>query len=197
MAKKTVDEFIAQAAQWGPELRRLREIVLTQDLAETVKWGAPCYTHAGKNVVGIVGFKAHFCLWFHQGSLLSDPSNVLINAQEGVTQAQRQWRMTDAAEIKPTVIKRYLKEAIALVQAGRSVAPRRGKPVVVPPELQAALHAEPALQEAFDALTVGPRREFAAYIADAKQAATRRRRIEKILPMLRAGRGLNDKYRRG
>ena len=79
---KTVDEYIDKAEQWQPELTRLREILNSTGLEETVKWGAPCYTHDGKNVVGIAGFKNYFGLWFHQGALLADAEGVLINAQE-------------------------------------------------------------------------------------------------------------------
>jgi uncharacterized protein YdeI (YjbR/CyaY-like superfamily) len=89
----SVDEYIADAGTWKNELKRLREILRSTELKEEVKWGGPCYTCDGKNVVGIAGFKSYFGLWFHQGALLKDPKKVLMNAQEGKTKAMRQWRM--------------------------------------------------------------------------------------------------------
>ena len=108
---KTVDDYIDNNEMWPNELRRLREILLTTGLVEEVKWGAPCYTHNGKNIVGIGAFKAYFGLWFFKGAALKDEQKVLINAQPGKTKDLRQWRMTSAKEIKPAVIKRYVKEA--------------------------------------------------------------------------------------
>ncbi len=88
---KSVDAYINQSAQWHDELKLLRRILRWTSLKEEIKWGAPCYTHNGKNVVGVGAFKSYFGLWFHQGALLKDDNNVLINAQEGKTKALRQW----------------------------------------------------------------------------------------------------------
>ena len=104
----SVDDYIDHAGQWQEELVRLREILCSTPLTEEVKWGGPCYTWNGKNIVGIGAFKSYFGLWFHQGALLKDDKKVLINAQEGKTRALRQWRMTSSADIKPGVIKRYV-----------------------------------------------------------------------------------------
>ncbi len=109
---KTVDDYIDNAPQWQAELKRLREIMNATPLVEEVKWGAPAYTHNGKILVGVGGFKQWFCLWFHQGALLEDSDGVLVNAQEGKTKALRQWRMTSKNDIKPSIVKRYVKEAI-------------------------------------------------------------------------------------
>ena len=109
---KTVDDYIDGNEMWPDELRRLREILLSTDLVEEVKWGAPCYTFNGKNIVGIGAFKSYFGLWFFKGAALKDEQKVLINAQPGKTKDLRQWRMTSAKEIKPSVIKRYVKGAM-------------------------------------------------------------------------------------
>ena len=192
---KTVDEYIANAKQWQDELRTLRRILGSTELQEEIKWGAPCYTHDGKNVVGIGGFKSYFGLWFHQGVLLEDKHNVLINAQEGRTKALRQWRMQSANEIKAAAIKAYVKEAIQLEKAGKGIAADRGKPIIVPPELRKALQKRKAVGKKFAELTPGRQREYADYISAAKREETKLSRIEKILPMISAGKGLNDKYR--
>ena len=192
---KTVDDYIANAAQWQDELKRLREILQSTELTEDVKWGGPCYTYDGKNVVGIGGFKSYFGLWFFQGALLEDKKKALINAQEGTTKALRQWRMNSAKEIKPAAIKAYIKEAIQLVKDGRSIGPQKKKPVIVPPELMQALAKNAASRKGFDNLRLGLQREYTDHIASAKREETKQKRIEKILPTIAAGKGLHDKYR--
>lgn len=191
----SVDEYITDAVAWQGELIRLREILLSTELEEDLKWGGPCYTHGGKNVVGMAGFKSYFGLWFHQGALLKDQKKFLINAQEGRTKALRQWRMQTTKDIKPAIIKSYVKEAIKLAREGKQITPARKKPLVVPAELKKAFRENKPAGENFKSMRLGLQREYADYIADAKREDTKRRRIEKILPMLSKGIGLNDKYR--
>jgi uncharacterized protein YdeI (YjbR/CyaY-like superfamily) len=164
-------------------------------LSETVKWGGPCYTFNDRNVVGLGAFKAYFGLWFFQGALLKDSEKVLVNAQEGRTKAQRQWRMTSAKEIRPALIKRYIKEAVAIEKSGRGIKADRSKPIVIPEELKSALGSSGKAGSSFTKLRPGLQREYAEYVSSAKRAETRQRRIQKILPMIAAGAGLNDKYR--
>jgi uncharacterized protein YdeI (YjbR/CyaY-like superfamily) len=192
---RSVDEYVIGASNWRNELKRLREILLSTGLDEDVKWGAPCYTFDGKNVVGMAAFKSYFGLWFFQGALLKDDKKVLMNAQEGRTKALRQWRMQTAKEIKSTIIRRYVKEAVELAREGKRLAPERRKPVVVPPELKKALRADKSASRNFKLLRPGLQREYADYIADAKREETKLKRIEKILPMISSGAGLHDKYR--
>ena len=192
---KSVDEYIADVGSWKSELKRLREILQSTELEEDVKWGCPCYTYNGKNVVGMAGFKSYFGLWFHQGALLKDQKKVLMNAQEGRTKALRQWRMQTARDIKPTIIKSYVREAIKLAEAGKQIAPERKKPLVVPPELKKELGANKQAREKFKNMRLSLQREYADYIADAKREDTKLRRLEKIMPVIKAGSGLHDKYR--
>ncbi len=191
----SVDDYIADAGAWQGELERLREILLSTELEEEVKWGGPCYTYDGKNVVGMAGFKSYFGLWFHQGALLKDEKKVLINAQEGKTKALRQWRMQTGKDIKPAIIRSYVREAIKLAREGKQIAPARNKPSVVPVELKKAFRAHRSASEKFKKLHSGLQREYTEYIADAKREDTKLRRIGKILPMIRKGIGLHDKYR--
>ena len=170
----------------------MRAVLYGCGLEETVKWGAPCYTHNGKNVVGL---KDLVSIWFYQGVLLKDESHVLVNAQAGVTQAQRQWRLTSLKDIKPRLIKQYVEEAKQLIVEGKGVKARRSKPLVVPIELKHALAANGEVSAQFDRLNLTRQREFAEYIAGAKRDATKQIRLEKILPMIAAGIGLNNKYR--
>ena len=192
---KTVDQYLNTNSQWSEELVKLRKILLSTKLEECIKWGAPCYTHNGKNIVGIGGFKSYVGLWFYQGALLSDPKNVLINAQKDKTKAMRQWRFQAAKEIKATDIKAYVREAIEQQEAGLEIKPDRDRPVVMPPELEAALKKNKKAAAAFKDLTKGKQRDYANYIADAKRDATKQSRIDSILPMIITGQGLHDKYR--
>jgi uncharacterized protein YdeI (YjbR/CyaY-like superfamily) len=110
----TADEFYDGLDLWREEAARLRSLVLSCGAEETVKWGGPVYTAQGRNVVGVVAFKSYFGLWFFDGARLDDKEGVLINAQEGKTKAMRQWRMTAAKDIRPALVKAYVKEAIRL-----------------------------------------------------------------------------------
>ena len=153
---RSVDDYIANAEFWQEELARLRDILRATPLGEDIKWGAPCYTHKGKNVVGIGGFKSYFGLWFHQGALLEDDKQVLINAQEGKTKALRQWRMTSRSDIKPATIRRYVREATALVDQGKAITASRGRSVEVPAELGRSLQRTKGATAAFRQLRPGP-----------------------------------------
>jgi len=193
--EKTVESYIENTPQWAAELTALRDILRGTVLEEGIKWGAPCYMLGGKNIVGMMAFKANFGLWFHQGALLKDKAGVLINAQEGKTHALRQWRMASRDEIKPELIRQYVNEAIANGKAGKTVKIPKKPPPVIPRELSEALAQDTEVREKFEALTLGPKREFTDYISEAKQDATKQRRLAKILPMIKAGTGLNDKYK--
>ena len=194
---KTIQAYLQSISRFRPEVERLREILNKTALTEEVKWGAPAYTYEGKIVVGIGAFKEHFALWFHQGVLLADEAGVLINAGEGKTKALRQWRMTAKKDIKARTIQAYVKEAIGLVEQGIEIKPTRHAGVELPDELRAALKGDAKVKRAFEALTPGKQREYAGYIAEAKRAETKAKRLVKILPMIEAGAGLHDKYRKG
>jgi len=133
---------------------------------------------------------------FSRGALLSDDNKVLINAQEGKTRALRQWRITSVKEIEPTIIRRYVKEAISLIESGQEIKANRNAPLEVPTELQNTLRRTKGATAAFRELRPVLQREYADYIASAKRADAKRNRVEKILPMISAGIGLNDKHRR-
>lgn len=192
---ESVDAYIEGHPERREELVKLREILNSTELVETVKWGGPCYTVDGKNVIGMGAFKEFTALWFFQGVFLKDEKQVLINAQEGCTKGLRQWRFASTKDIKPRNIKAYVKEAIELQKQGKEIKPDRSKPVEVPPELQQAFDKNRQLRLKFDEFSKGRQREFTEYIASAKRAETKQSRLDKITPMILDGMGLNDKYR--
>lgn len=193
--KKTVDDYLIDTAYWQDELIELRRILLSTSLKETIKWGMPCYTYEGKNIVGMAGFKSYFGLWFHQGVFLSDPESVLINAQSEKTKALRQWRMTSPHDIKADLIKAYVKESIAHSLAGKKVPNAAPRTLNLPPILSAALNEDTILKAAFGKFRTAQQCDFADYISSAKQEATKQRRLEKIIPLIQSAVGLNDKYK--
>ena len=192
---KRVDDFIYKQTKWKEELQMLREIILQTELKEEVKWGKPTYTLDGKLVVGMADFKNHMALWFHQGLFLKDKHQKLINAQEGVTKALRQWRFEKGDEIDPDIVMEYVEEAIANCKAGKELKPLRKKEVVIPPLLEDAFKKDVTLKKHFQKLTPGKQREYAQHIAHAKREVTQQGRLEKCIPMIKNGVGLHDKYK--
>ncbi|MCW9037155.1 YdeI/OmpD-associated family protein [Altibacter sp.] len=190
-----IDRYIETHEKWTDKLEELREIFQQTELKETVKWGTPTYTLNGKLVAGMAAFKNHYAIWFHQGVFLKDTHQKLVNAQEGVTKALRQWRFEAGDTIERHIVLQYLQEAIKNCIDGKEVKIERKKGVVLPPLLKEALKHNNELKEAFHALTPGKQREYAAYIGDAKQQKTKESRLEKIEPMILKGVGLHDKYK--
>jgi len=195
-AKKTVEEYLAKHEQWRGALQKFRLILLGSKLEETIKWGAPVYTLNGKNVVGMGAFKSYVGLWFFQGAFLSDEQKLLVNAQEGKTKALRQMRFSSENEIDEDLVRSYVLEAIYNQKAGKEIKPSVKKPLIIPSELQLALEGDQDLKTAFEGYTPGKQREFANHVSEAKQEATRLKRVEKIIPMIKSGIGLNDRYRK-
>lgn len=189
-----VDEFINKAKSWQEEYVKLRSIILDCELTEEFKWMHPCYTLNNKNIVLIHGFKEYVALLFHKGALLKDPEGILVQQTENV-QAARQIRFTNLQEIveKEAVLKAYIHEAIAVEEAGLEVELKRNEEYSVPEELQQKFAENPAFKEAFEALTPGRQRAYLLHFSQAKQAKTREARIEKYLPHILEGKGLNDK----
>ena len=196
--KKTVEKYISKNEQWQEVLLLLREILLSTKLEETIKWGIPVYSIEKKNVVGMGSFKAYVGLWFYQGVFLTDDKQKLINAQEGVTKAMRQWRFSSVEEIlsEKETIKLYLKEAILNQEQGKGIKPERNKALLIPAELEVILTTNSALKQAFEAFSLSRKREFTEYISEAKRVETKQKRLDKIKPMILEGIGLNDKYRK-
>ena len=192
---KTVESFIDANPDWRALLNTLREALLNANFEETVKWGVPTYCLDNKNLIGIGVFKEHLGLWFHQGSFLKDKHKVLINAQEGKTKGLRQWRFGPGDEVPESILLQFIEETIANHKAGKEIKADTSKPVAIPPELQAVLDKDTDLTAKFAGFGKGKQREFAEHISSAKREATKQSRLEKIIPMIKGGIGLNDKYR--
>jgi uncharacterized protein YdeI (YjbR/CyaY-like superfamily) len=193
---KTVNEYIFGNKEWKDSLKRLRKIIITTELEETIKWGVPVYTIDGKNIVGLGAFKSYVGLWFFQGALLKDKKKKFVNAQEGITKALRQLRFNSEKEIDDNLVIKYLKEAIQNHKEAKEIKPFRKSQVTVPKELNTVFKKNAKVKKNFDQLTPYKRREYCEYVTDAKREATKSTRIKKIIPMILKGIGLNDEHRK-
>ena len=192
---ETVDQNIQSHPRWLEILLDLRELLNATVLTETIKWGGPVYTLDGKNLLGIGAFKNHSALWFFQGALLQDNTNLLINAQEGKTKALRQIRFEAGSKIDKQELLKYIEETISLHKQGKKIKPDLKKGILIPSELSEFFEANSELKKAFSNLTPGKQRAYADYITKAKREETKQKRIEKIIPMIKVGIGLNDNYK--
>lgn len=188
-----VDEFLSKEKKWSEELKKLRQIVLDCELTEELKWGQPCYTLDGKNIVIIHGFKEYCALLFIKGALMKDAKGILIQQTENV-QAGRQIRFTNLQEITKMekTLKAYIQEAIKVEKAGLHVEKKKTSDFAMPEELQSRLDENPALKEAFEALTPGRQRGYFFFFSQPKQSKTRESRVEKYTPKILDGLGFDE-----
>ncbi|MGA3014695.1 MAG: YdeI family protein [Bacteroidales bacterium] len=189
-----VDQFLRKANKWKEEFEKLRMIILDCGLTEELKWGVPCYTFRNSNIVLIHGFKEYCAILFFKGALLNDSHGILIRQTENV-QSSRQIRFTNIGEIVKieTILKTYIYEAIEVDKAGLRVNLKKTKEYTVPEEFQNKLDEFPALKVAFSVLTPGRQRACLLYFSSPKLPKTRELRIEKCIPQILKGKGLNDR----
>jgi len=188
-----VDFFFNKEDQWQKEFKKLRTIILDTGLTEELKWGQPCYTYQGKNVVLIHGFKEYCALLFFKGVLMKDPKKILIQQTENV-QVTRQIRFTTVQEIVKlkATLKSYVFEAVKVEESGEKAVLKKTSDFAVPEEFQKRLDKNKTLKKAFEALTPGRQRAYLHHFSQPKQSQTRESRIEKWMPQILEGKGLND-----
>ena len=188
-----VDVYFSKAKKWQQELKKLRTIILDCQLTEELKWSKPCYTFQENNVVILLPLKEHCSLLFCKGALLKDAKGVLIKPGEN-TQAARQLRFTHVREIieMEATLKEYIHEAIDAEKSGLEVNYKKITEFKIPEELQNKLDKNLALKTAFHALTPGRQRAYFIYFSAPKQSKTRESRVEKCIPQILKGKGLND-----
>lgn len=180
--------------QWTEELEILKSIINKTQLVETIKWGAPIYTHNNKNVIGIGGFKSYFGIWFFNGVFLKDEKKLLINANEENTKGLRQMRFQSINEVNEKIIFQYITEAIENEEKGLKIKPEKNADISCQ-LLESEFKSNIDLKKAFHSFTPYKQREFMEYINEAKQEKTKLSRLEKIKPMILSNIGLHDKYR--
>jgi uncharacterized protein YdeI (YjbR/CyaY-like superfamily) len=188
-----VDWYFNEAEKWQPEIKKLRTIILDCNLVEELKWGCPCYTFQKSNIVLIHVFKEYCAVLFFKGALLKDKKGILIQQTENV-QAARQMRFTSLKEITKLekTLKAYIYEAVEAEEAGLKVNLKKTSDFKIPEEFQKRLDKNKKLKTAFEALTPGRQRGYLFYFSQAKQSKTREARIEKYMPQILEGKGLDD-----
>ncbi|MEM6720687.1 MAG: DUF1801 domain-containing protein [Bacteroidota bacterium] len=192
----SVEHYIESFPEWEEKLRLLQRLILENpNVAETVKWSIPVYTVNGKNVLGIGTFKSHAGLWFFQGALLKDTSKVLVNAQEGKTQAMRHWKFAASDSIPEKLVTSYINEAVQNQLDGKMVKFKKEQHLEIPELLATAFAEDANLEAAFQKLANYKKKDYIEHIANAKREATKQSRLAKIIPMILEGKGLNDKYK--
>jgi uncharacterized protein YdeI (YjbR/CyaY-like superfamily) len=189
-----IQAYIDKHEKWNEELQALRDVFLSTKLDETVKWGAPVYTFNGKNVAGLGAFKNHYAVWFFNGVFLND-DHKLLEAGQDKTKALRQIKLKKGETIDADVLRMYILEAAENEQKGLKVKAAKAGEYELAPKLKSVFSADAELKEAFYGLTPGKQKEYSNHVAEAKQEKTKFKRIEKITPMIMAGKGLYDKYK--
>lgn len=192
-----IEAYYGEEHDFKEAIGILRNLALKTSLEETYKWNFPTYTLDGKNVLSICKFKQHFGIWFFNGVFLSDKKKVLENAQEGKTQAMRHWKFKSIDEINEKSVLAYINEAIENQKKGLQLIPKKKTSVSfkIPSELKVALEKDASASNLYKKLAPYNQKEYAEYIASAKQEKTKISRLAKILPMIKEGKGLNDKYK--
>ncbi len=188
-----VDFYFNKAQKWQEEIEQLRRIILDCGLDEELKWGCPCYTFGKSNIVLIHVFKEYCALLFFKGALLNDANGILIQQTENV-QVARQVRFTNVSEIYELapIVKTYIYEAIKVEKSGLKVELKKTAEFPVSDEFRYKLDKIPALKIAFEALTPGRQRAYLLHFSTPKQSKTREARVEKYIPQILNGKGLND-----
>lgn len=188
-----VDVVVGKTRQWREETEKLREVLLDSPLTEELKWWKPCYTLEGRVVAIIGGFKDNCVVSFFKGALLKDPKGVLEKPGEN-SQAARVMRFRSVAEIEKSesVLRAFIKEAIAVEKAGVKVEFKKSAEFEVPEELRRKFGESASFKKAWEGLTPGRQRGYLLYFGGAKQSKTREARIEKHEKRILGGLGLMD-----
>ena len=175
----------------------LRALAAKTKAEETFKWSSPVYTLNGKNVFWISRFKNHFGVGFFNGVFLKDPKGILVNAQERKTQAMRHLKFYSLNEIDSKIVLSFMNEALENQKKGMQLIPKKKESpkLILPEQLKQVFAKHPNTKKAFFQLSPYKKRDYAEYILNAKQEKTKLSRLEKIIPMINSGMGLNDTYR--
>lgn len=192
-----VDTYIATAAPFAqPILLRLRKLVhlACPESEEALKWGMPSFLYRGKILCGMAALKAHatFGFW-HQGmeKLLEKKFGRTLEAMGLLG------RITSAADLPDDkTLLRFIKTAVKLHDSGTPVRPKRKpKPALpVPADLADALKRSKKAASVWAKQPPGARREYIEWITEAKQAATREKRLLTAIEWIGEGKKRNWKY---
>ncbi|MGE0627222.1 MAG: YdeI family protein [Hyphomicrobiaceae bacterium] len=186
-----IDDYINRSTKWPEEMRALRDVLLSCDLDEALKWGKPCYAHGGCNIVIMQEMKAFLALMFFKGALLDDPQHVLVEQGPNSRSARRmQFTSVDEINRRAKFVRAYVREALRIEAEGLRLGPR--PELELAKELKQHLAEDPRLKAAFEGLTPGRQREYNLFVSAAKQARTRETRVDRCAGKILQGKGLRE-----
>jgi hypothetical protein len=195
MKNPAVDVYIAKSADFArPILMRLRALMhkACPTVEETIKWGVPHFEYKGV-FAGMAAFKQHAAFGFWKRRLMKDPAGFFSKGESGM--GGRKIRSLDELP-SDTVLLGYIREAVALNEQGAKVprSTRKRPPVRVPAYLAAALKRNAKARRTFGNFSASQRREYVEWLTDAKQEATRERRLASAIEWMAEGKARNWKY---
>lgn len=177
---------------WEDELALLRSIIKKSALSEEIKWGQPCYTLWGKNVLILSTFKDCSFISFFKGALIKDSLKLLEKAGPN-SESGRLFKFRSVSEIEEhkSQIEDFIAQAIQIEESGKQIK-KSNNPLNIPSELLEAFDENSGLKEAFYSLTPGRQKGYIIYFTGAKQPETRKKRIEKYIDHILDGKGMMD-----
>ena len=156
-----------------------------------MKWSMPAYTVDGKIVLMTPAFKAHAALNFWRGQEIGD-------GQPKAGAMGQFGKLTSVDDLPPDrELDSLIREAAALAKT--APAPRKPKhePKPAPelhPDFAAALAKAPKAKATLEAFPPSAQRDYFEWIVEAKQDATREKRIATAVEWLSEGKRRHWKY---
>jgi uncharacterized protein YdeI (YjbR/CyaY-like superfamily) len=178
--------------KWPEELITLRALILELGLEEEIKWGFPCYTLNGKNILMLAPFKDNCAISFFKGALLKENSILEKSGENSNTFRLIRFQGIEKINQEKDTIRLIIKEAIEIEKSGKKLPKTDYSAIEIPEELENAFEDDHVFKSAFKSLTPGRQRGYILHFAQPKQVQTRMKRIEKCKPAIFNGKGLNE-----
>lgn len=203
-----IDAYIAKAQPFAqPILEHLRQLLhkAVPQIEETIKWSHAFFEYRGRTLANMAGFKQHCSLGFWGQEMTAALRDAGI-LQEGAMGSLGRISSREQLPSDKQLVALF-KLAAAFIDKGEytSVMAGRGKqqesmaraakpPLVTPPDLAAALKANPAAEQAFAEFSPSCRREYIEWLTEAKREETRQRRLAQAVAMIAEGKQRHWKY---
>jgi uncharacterized protein YdeI (YjbR/CyaY-like superfamily) len=178
--------------KWPEELITLRGLILEYGLEEEIKWGFPCYTLNGKNILMLAPFKDNCALSFFKGALLKENPILEKSGENSNTFRLIRFQGMDKINKEKETIRHIIQEAIDIEKSGKKLPKTDYSSIEIPEELEAAFEDDHLFKAAFKSLTPGRQRGYILHFSQPKQTQTRSNRIEKSKTAIMNGKGFNE-----
>lgn len=199
---KRIDAYIGKSEPFAqPVLTHLRKVIheACPGVTETIKWGFPHFEYKGEIVCSMASFRQHCAFGFWKAAIMKDPDHVLtLSEKASMGHMGRIESLKDLPSVR--ILKKYIKEAAALNEAGIKLPARTkpaaaAKPVTVPDIITAALKSNKIAATVFEAFSPSHKKEYIEWIMEAKTDPTREKRVNTMLEWLEEGKSRNWKYK--